>query len=156
MTLDQLKELVSYSELTGEFRRVNSVVDKAVGSPDKDGYLLIKVSGKTFRSHRLAWFYVHGRWPAQDIDHINGIKNDNRLSNLREATRSQNKANIGVPGNSTSGIKGVCWNKALGKWQAHIKVKGKMRHLGFYPDKEDARYAYAIAAKDLFGEFARS
>jgi hypothetical protein len=91
-------------------------------------------------------------WPL--TDHRNGNGLDNRRANLREATKSQNAANRGLDRNNTSGFKGVYWNKAERKWQAHIQVDGKKRTLGRFPDPEDAARAYDAAALDAFGEFA--
>lgn len=75
--------------------------------------------------HRLAWFYVHGRWPTSDLDHINGNPLDNRICNLREATRSQNNWNAGLAKHNTSGVKGVCWRMDRNRWLAHLTVSGK-------------------------------
>ncbi len=94
-----------------------------------------------------------GEWPADQIDHINRIRSDNRWSNLRAATPQQNTANSFRVDN-TSGKKGVTWNKQAGKRQAQICVNGKNYHLGRYNDIEDAAVAYSNIAKILHGEFA--
>jgi hypothetical protein len=156
-----LKELVSYDPETGIFTRLvrtsNKVkVGDVVGARNSHGYLFVNVCGKRYAAHRLAWYYVHGQWPDADIDHINGNKADNRIVNLRAATRSQNCANTPVRRNSKSGLKGVRWQEHAGKWKAQIKDRDGSRHLGYFDSKEAAHAAYVEAAGRLFGEFARA
>ena len=105
--------------------------------------------------HRLAWLYMTGKWPVAQIDHINMVKNDNRWSNLREATKAQNKANS--PGRSTCGFKGVYVVKKRGtiKYRAQLRSAGKLHDLGYYRTPEEANAAYAVAAERMHGEFAR-
>lgn len=95
-----------------------------------------------------------GNFPDGDIDHINRVRNDNRWSNLRECTQSQNSANTGVRVDNTSGYKGVVWLKKRYKWKAQIMVKQKQIYLGQYNDIKDAAIAYNIKAKELLGKFA--
>lgn len=119
-----------------------------------------------------SWHYSHGRavrkdsngttWMHKvllvtdlDVDHINGDPLDNRKSNLRPATRSQNNANKGLQSNNTSGYKGVSKFKLTGRFQAYIKKQNKRIHLGYFPTPEQAATAYNSAAKELFGEFAK-
>lgn len=96
-----------------------------------------------------------GEWPNKEIDHINLDKHDNRFSNLRMASRSENGRNIRKYRTCTSGIKGVCWNARSKKWQAAIKVYGRKIHLGLHENINDAAVAYAKAAANYHGEFAR-
>jgi hypothetical protein len=112
------------------------------------------VDGHTYHEHRLAWFYMKGVWPKGDIDHIKGDKSDNRITNLREATTSQNKANERIRVNNTSGYKGVTWHRKRRKWEAHIGVNGKGLTLGYFDSPERAFIAYMKAAWDHFGDFA--
>lgn len=107
-------------------------------------------------AHRLAWLYVYGEWPDAEIDHINGNTGDNRISNLRPATRAQNGANRGRQTNNASGVKGVCWHAQSGKWRAMIRISGKSRHLGLFNDIGAAAAAYARATVNRNGEFART
>ncbi|WP_054442372.1 HNH endonuclease signature motif containing protein, partial [Enterobacter cloacae] len=106
-----LKELLSYDEKTGVFtwikKRQNVVVGRVAGHIDRLGYERITISGKIYLSHRLAWLYVHGYLPEKEIDHINRIRNDNRIANLREATSQLNSLNTGMYKNNTSGSKGI-------------------------------------------------
>lgn len=159
LTRKLLKSLVRYSPETGIFTRLvarsNRVkVGETVGRKNDQGYLTVNIDGFHYRLHRLAWFYVTGRWPVGDIDHINGDRSDNRWKNLREATRSQNMANMNG-GKGRSGIKGVAWNSARKLWQAQIVVNGKCIYLGLFSGKEDAAAARREAAFKHHGSFAR-
>jgi hypothetical protein len=97
---------------------------------------------------------AYGEFPEMSIDHINGIKTDNRLQNLRLATKSQNALNSKRHKDNTSGYKGVSWNKRLAKWGARITINGKYKHIGLFKNVEDAASAYAAAAYMHHGEFA--
>lgn len=114
------------------------------------------VLGKILLAHRIAWAITHGRWPNHFLDHINGIRSDNRLCNLREATNAENLRNRGVQKDSESGIKGVRFDRRYGRWQARITVERRQKHLGYYDTPEAAAAAYAEAARRHHGEFART
>lgn len=151
---------LDYSAETGDFRwkarprNATAVVIGAVaGWINAHGYRVIKLGGRCYLAHRLAWFYVHGTWPADDTDHINRIRSDNRLANLRPATRSQNSANTGARAKNAAGIKGVHYRADMRKWHARIYCKGRNHPLGWFSTKEEAGAAYARAAAELFGEF---
>jgi hypothetical protein len=150
---DQLLKVIRYDPETGDFFNIPLGI-KLAGSPRKEWYLKIRVNGTYYSAHRLAWLYMTGRWPANDIDHINLLKNDNRWGNLREATRSDNFANRARYRNNTSGVKGVC--RKDGKWFAQISARGRKFHLGYYDDINDAARAYEDAARKHFGEYCRS
>lgn len=122
------------------------------GSISHWGYWVIRYRGRLYRAHRVAWLLMTGNWPAKDIDHRNGDRSDNRWNNLREATRAQNAANRIVRGKYP---KGVTLHRC-GKFQAQIKKNGKKHYLGLFHTAEGAATAYAIAAKQFFGEFART
>jgi hypothetical protein len=159
LTQARLKELLSYSPVTGLFtRRVitcNKVrIGDIAGTVDKSGYIHIRVEGKIYKAHRLAWLYTQGQMPPNMIDHINGIKDDNRLVNIRLATRSQNLGNSKIRLNSISGLKGVSWVGMRGKWRARINIEGNGKHLGMFKCKHEAHEAYRQAANKYFGEFA--
>lgn len=150
LTAERLRQLLSYDPETGVFRRRvtqtnrNKVGDVA-GTPNDKGYLLIMVDGRRYLAHRLAWFYVYGEWPAGEIDHINRQRSDNRIANLRDATRSLNTQNTGMFSSNTSGKKGVSFHRASGKWQARIGLDGRLIHLGVHATKELAALAYEEA-----------
>ncbi|MEW4959716.1 HNH endonuclease, partial [Enterobacter cloacae subsp. cloacae] len=101
-----------------------------------------------------AWFYVHGYLPEQEVDHINRIRSDNRIENLRLATRSENAKNKEKSKANTSGFKGVSQQKKTGNWVAHIRLNGKNKHLGTFRSPERASIAYRIASHFHHKEFS--
>lgn len=149
---------VSFDPETGVFaRRVErprSPAGSRLGAPCSNGYLMFRVMGQRYLAHRLAWLYVYGAWPDGDIDHINGNRADNRIANLREATKSQNMANTRTQANNRSGVRGVIFDKASGKWMAYMQQHGRFINLGRYDIKEDAATARQEAFSRAFGEFA--
>lgn len=142
-------ELV-YNSVTGKIWKGS----REVGSLDNNGYRRVCFNGKRPLAHRLAWFLYYGEWPTDQIDHINGNKDDNRISNLRLASDFQNMWNRGKPQNNTSGFKGVSWHKQRQKWIALIGVNGVLKYLGYFEDLEKAAAAYQTAAIKYHGEFA--
>lgn len=112
------------------------------------GYRVIYVGGENHFGHRLSWLITHGEWPSSTLDHINGQRDDNRPSNLRLATRAENNQNQhGLPRHNTSGIRGVSWDAARGKWTSHISVNGRGINLGRFDEKEQALDAYLVAKR---------
>lgn len=153
-----IREAVSYDPETGLFTWSNSrggrvITGRRAGRSHNDGYWRINVFGHEYLAHRIAWLISFGSWPENQIDHINGIRDDNRLINLREATSGQNAKNVCVRRNNTSGFKGVSIKRD--RWLAQIQVNGKKKHLGYFSSKEAAVTAYASAAEKLFGQFVR-
>jgi hypothetical protein len=144
MTLAQseLKSYLKYSRDTGKFiwlmnRGSNKVMGREAGSIMPIGYRIIVIKHKPYRAHRLAWLYVEGFFPNNiGIDHINGIRDDNRWLNLRLAGQQCNIRNAKVFKTNTSGISGV--NKFSEKWRSRITVDGKDIHLGYFKSKLDA------------------
>jgi hypothetical protein len=156
-----LRELFHYDPETGIFTRLIArskkiKVGDVAGSIDvTTGYSLIRVAGRQYKAHHLAWIYVHGTPPHMWIDHINGIRHDNRISNLRLATPQQSNANRGAFAHNRSGTKGVHWNRRLNKWVARIHVNGRDVHIGLFAEKADAIKARQGMAAKHFGEFAK-
>ena len=160
VTQARLHELLNYDPETGVFTWKVDVGSRAqkgqrAGTVRKnDGYRQIKVDGKYVLEHRLAWMHVYGEDVPSHVDHINQIKVDNRIENLRAATNSQNLHNSKVWKSNTSGAKGVCWCKTTDKWRSLIRVGGKRICLGRFDCIAAASFAYQIAADQHFGEFA--
>lgn len=120
-----------------------------------NGYLTIMVDRKAYLAHRLVWLWHHGSFPITEIDHINRIKTDNRIENLRVATRSQNGCNKLAMRTNSSGYKGVSYHKAARAWSAQIHFEGRKKHLGLFNTPELAHEFYCLAADVLHGEFSR-
>lgn len=149
ITQDRLKSLLTYDPDTGEFRwrtrrGGNAVSGSLAGARNTEGYVHIQIEGKKYKAHRLAWLYVHGQHP-DEIDHVNRIKDDNRIANLRSVTHAQNGQNQSKPKNNTSGHIGVDFHKRSNRWRARIKIGGKLRDIGYFDSKEAAAKARANA-----------
>lgn len=119
-------------------------------------YIGISVLGDKYKAHRIIWLMQTGEWPSGHIDHIDGNGLNNTWSNLREATSSQNGMNQKVRSDSTSGIKGVSYDKARDLWYAYINIDGKRKHLGRYETMQEAANVRAAAEGEYHGEYARS
>lgn len=129
---------------------------KEAGSRDNKGYVVVRLNLAIYKAHRIVWCIHNGPIPdGMEVDHINGLKDDNRIENLRLCSGSENLANRPAPSHNTSGQKGVTWDKRRQKWAAEIKFNGRKRYLGRYAEKSDAIAAYRKAAHELHGEFAR-
>jgi len=157
LTVERVRSLLAYDSERGHLywlanRRGGASAGDRFGKQCKNGYRLGKVDQKHLYEHRLIWFIVHGEWPPQTIDHVNRIRDDNRLSNLRLATYSQNNANRDQ--DRSDGRRGVTWHKKCGKWQSSIQIEGKFRHLGLFSSIEEAGAARDAAARAFYGEFA--
>lgn len=156
VTQKELKSVLSYDPEAGVFTWIARVgnrvkIGDVAGYSDPGGYRQISIRGKLYLEHRLAWLYVHGEWPKQFIDHINGIKYDNRLANLREATGSENQQNQMRPStNNKLGILGVSARDR--KFQAEITINRKKKYLGLFTTPEQAHAAY-LAAKATMHPF---
>ena len=158
---EEYVNLFAYNPQTGQVtnavRRGHTAKAGArAGGLDPGGYLRIKHKRTTIMAHRLAWRIHFGEWPNQLIDHINGIKSDNRISNLRVASKSQNNWNRKLNKNSSSGVKGVSWRKNEKAWRARIHIKGKCVHNSRHETKEGAETAVINARALLHGSFARN
>ncbi len=158
ITQEEVRRLFHYDPISGVFTRkvvnTNRVkVGSVAGTKRPDGYLKITIYGKHYLAHRLAWFYVHGEWPSEMTDHKNLDRGDTRLANLRDSTRSDNYANTRVRSHSKIGIKGVRKNGK--RWMASISLNSQSIYLGTFDTPEEAGEAYAKAAREIRGEFAR-
>lgn len=143
LTQARLKSLLHYDPETGVFTwRVKCGTRGRIGAIagylHPRGYTRIHMNKTTFDAHRLAWLYVYGEWASEEIDHINRVRSDNRIVNLRKVSRSANIQNSSIRRDNTSGAKGVCWHKAANKWCARISINRKRLPLGVYDDLSDA------------------
>lgn len=158
LTQARLKELLHYDPETGQFRWLVKFSRQqpggTAGTRDAHGYKVIRVDCRLYKAHRLAWLYVHGAWPAKGIDHINRQRDDNRITNLREACQSMNTMNQGVRLNSRSGVTGVVWREDRQKWTAQIRIGYRMVHLGVFKSKDDAAAARKKAEAAFFSGYA--
>lgn len=159
VTQNRLMQLYRYDGQTGEFNRLVGRGGMAAGTTagyiNGDGYSVMGVDGIEYRRSRLAWLYVHGRHPIGEIDHINGDRSDDRIANLREATREQNMWNTRVSRKSTTGIKGVYWIGKCQRYEAHLSFKGREIYVGRFRSADEAISAVVAMREKLHGEFAR-
>ena len=159
LTQEELKKILTYNLDTGDFvwameLSFRAGVGKKAGCLDRAGYTVIRIKGKLYKAHRLAWLYMTGEWPVSLIDHINGVKADNRFCNLREATKSQNAVNSHNGVGGEVGYRGVYLNGC--GFTASITYNKKRIHIGTFKTAEAASEAYEAKAKKLHGEFYRS
>lgn len=159
VTQEELKRLFSYDPETGLFTRLigrKGVAAGAIaGAVMLNGYIAIGIKPKKYLAHRLAWFYHYGEWPEKMLDHVNGNKSDNRICNLRPCDKSKNACNSKLQINNKSGVKGVCWHKAMKKWHVQLRFEGKQHNLGFFDSLEEAARFVRQAREQHHGEFAR-
>ena len=155
LTHQSLINLLDYSPISGvftwrvrprnHFKNVQAYgawntkfAGKEAGGIDGKRYIRINIDKCKYYTHRLAWLYIHGEWPKNQIDHINRDKTDNRIQNLRDVTNQVNCQNMPMRNSNTSGITGVSWYKNINRWAACIKVDGKTKHGGTFKNKDDA------------------
>lgn len=155
ITQTELKRLLNYNSETGiftwELDRRRIMAGYTAGTLKNSGYIHIVVNYKPYMAHRLAWLYITGIFPINQLDHINGNRNDNRFCNLREATNNQNQYNSVVSKNNKLRIKGV--SKQGNKYQARARINYKEHYLGLYKTPEEASNAYLVFTKKHHGEF---
>ncbi len=160
MTQDELKSIVNYNPLTGIFtwkvsNNTKIKIGSRAGSFDKSkGYRKIRINKILYKEHRVAWFYVYGVWPSDQLDHKNTNKVDNSIDNLREATNSTNGFNKTKYKTNKSGYKGVSWYPKMNKWVVKYSYNRKIYHGGYFDKVEDAAKKYKELTKNLHGEFA--
>lgn len=156
---DRLLAVLWFDAETGTFTWKQRLSHKGrvgaqAGSRSERGYLRISIDGERLLAHRLAWFYAHGKWPIEQLDHVNSNPADNRITNLREASHTQNIQHRKRL-KSQSGLKGAHLVRASGRWRAAIDCDGKKHTLGTFATAEEAHAVYCAAAKRLHGEFAK-
>lgn len=158
LTAERLRELLDYDPETGIFTwrisRGSAKAGAVSGTINADGYIVLGVDGVLRRASRLAWLYMTGGWPQNEVDHIDQDRANNRWDNLREATHAQNGRNRSRRSDNTSGRIGVCWDKDVGKWRARIRLNGVDRHLGLFTSLDAATAARRDAELHFFGAFS--
>ena len=150
LTQSKLKDILDYNPETGEWRWLKTLANRAqagspAGSINREGYKTISINKKKYQSSRLAWLFMTGDWPEIEIDHIDRNKSNDKWSNLRQATRSENAINRNLCKSNTSGIKGVYWYSRTKMWMANIGVDSKLIHLGYFHTKDEAIAARKFA-----------
>lgn len=155
LTANRIRDVLIYDKETGLFVWRITLSNRAIaganaGSFDKArGYMTIRIDGHLHQAHRLAWMYVTGEWPKNEIDHRDTDKLNNRIKNLRDVTFSENQQNVRIPRrHNTSGYLGVTWIKKLGKWKAQITIGKRCINLGCYSDASVAHDAYVCAKRE--------
>jgi len=144
MTQGLLKEILLYCPLTGQFiwkinaNTKHSRIGAIANTLNKDGYIIIGYKNKKYKAHRLAWLYMYGKLPKEQIDHINHIRTDNRMYNLREVTSAENQKNRTMSKNNNSSVMGVNWHYRDKRWRAFISVDKKYIHLGNFIEFHEA------------------
>lgn len=158
ISIEEFYKYVSYNPQTGEFTRIAIYnndsrlfknIGKVIGNPSSSGYLEISVGNSKFSAHKLAWYFTYGEVPDENIDHIDGNKQNNRIDNLRLFTPLENMRNRGTNKNNTTGYNGV-YLTSSGKYRARIKIKGKLIGLGTFVNFDDAVKARK-EANELYG-----
>ena len=154
LTQKQLKEFLDYDKETGSFYRKVSQGSAKVGSfaggVNGYGYIRISINCRCYLAHRLAWLWVYGSWPINNIDHIDHNPLNNRICNLRDTTKSENAQNqIKARIHNGCGKLGVSFFKRSGKFRATITLNGKWKHLGYFTTAEKAHTAYLAKKREL-------
>ena len=152
ISAQEVRDLFNYDSETGlmtrKLKRGKCFVGDAVGSADMHGYLTVRVGVRSYKVHRIIWLHAYGHWPSGDVDHINGERSDNRLSNLRDVCRASNLQNQRkAKNNKSTGVLGVYPDKA--RFCAKISINNKSKHLGMFDTVEDAHAAYVAAKREM-------
>lgn len=158
LTHERLQQILNYDPETGVFTwrispRYRIPHGSRAGFIGGKGYRSICINNRTYRCNRLAWFYMTGVWPVQQIDHKNGDKTDDSWGNLRPATNAQNQWNVPPRKDNSSGMTGVYWFKPKQRWTAMLFINGKRKFLGSFKTKDEAIEARRQAAIAEHGEF---
>lgn len=161
LTQEELKRQLHYNPETGIFTRLVSnnsrfKIGQVVGTKHHKGYLHTKINNENYSMHRLAWLYVYGKYPINNIDHIDGNPSNNRITNLRDVLQKDNAKNNKLSKNNKSGYNGVHYHKTNKKWIAYIASDSKFYNIGSYDSKYEAYDARLKYELELFGEFSRN
>jgi hypothetical protein len=144
LTQARLKELFHYCSDSGVFTRIKTIHYRAVAGmaityvDRSTGYVRVQIDGKLYHLHRLAFLYMTGTFPSGQVDHINGVRSDNRWLNMRDVSQTANSRNQKLQSTNTSGHTGVSWYRPSSKWYAHIRVNGRTKYLGYFLNIADA------------------
>ena len=154
---DYISTLLRYDPDTGDLywrvtKSPKAAAGQKAGSVNQHGHVNLQIDKKMYAAHQIVFLLHHGYIP-KEIDHINRVKTDNRIENLRPCTSTQNKGNIGLLRTNSTGIRGVSRNSRSGKYHAQIKINGKQTYLGRFDTLEEAEVMYRGAARLYFGEF---
>ena len=149
--LEDLQKYLQYNSNSGIFSWIKktgakAVVDKFAGRSDKDGYIVIQFKQKKYFAHRLAWLFAHGEWPKNCIDHVNGIRSDHRIENLRDVSKRENSSN--KQSNRSGKLQGCSYSKNAKKWHSRIWINNKNKHLGYFYTEIEAHNAYNKFCKE--------
>jgi len=155
---DDIREFLKYDKVSGIFEWIKYRCQTAypgvqISCKDRKGYVLVGWNGVNYRAHRLAWWFVYGEMPDAQIDHINGVRDDNRISNLRLANDFQQNHNRKKPITNRSGVKGVSWSRAHNAWVARVSFMGKRYQVGYFKDISDAKEKLEELRESLHKEF---
>ena len=154
LTQSHLKEILDYNENTGVFtwktpKKYGLKIGSKAGT-NENGYIAITIDSVKYKAHRLAWLYKFGKFPDKHIDHINKIRNDNSIKNLREANHCENGQNRLLNKTNTSGYRNVCYSKTRDKWYASLRFKGKIVYSGFFDTAKEASIAVELKRKEIY------
>jgi len=154
---EYISTLLRYDPDTGDLywrvtKSPKAAAGQKAGSVNQHGHVNLQIDKKMYAAHQIVFLLHHGYIP-KEIDHINRVKTDNRIENLRPCTSTQNKGNIGLLRTNSTGIRGVSRNSRSGKYHAQIKINGKQTYLGRFDTLEEAEVMYRGAARLYFGEF---
>jgi hypothetical protein len=159
LTLELVNEYLTYDAETGNLyqrkKRPHIQVGSLAGCLRHTGYRYIELKGRKYPAHHIVWLLETGEVPTKFLDHIDGEKSNNHISNLREVTNKQNTENRGKQRNNTTGYKGVTYNKRLNKYIAQIQHNSKQMHIGVYSTAYEAHISYEAKAKELFTHYAQ-